>query len=103
MAATSGCSCRSAGVSGCSEMSPLGVSYQELYEQTKRVLRGTLDERLTQGEPFLLACHECGLAFPMNAEMGMIEQHVEIAHPGLEDLQLDLVWIGEGDPPEPKP
>lgn len=81
----------------------MSVNYLDLYEQAKRVLRGTLDERLTQGEPFLLACRECGLAMPMDSEMGMVEQHVEIAHPGWTELELDLVWIGEGDPPEPKP
>lgn len=78
---------------------------EQLYEQAKRVLRGSLTpEVLGDGSPFILACSSCGLAFPNGAEMGMVGQHAGIAHEwdGESRLRLDLVWIGEGPPPEPR-
>jgi hypothetical protein len=78
---------------------------EQLYEQAKQVLRrmtedaGISDE---QGRWFVLACHECGLPFPTQIEVGMIGQHAETAH-GIdtdsEKVVLDLIWIGEGPPP----
>lgn len=82
------------------------MDVEALYEQTKRVLRGTLDERLTGDTPFVMACHDCGLAFPLDVEIGMAAQHAETAHgwqDGESPLPLDLVYIGEGEPPEAAP
>lgn len=75
---------------------------EELYEQAKRVIRGSLPDTTATG--FVLACHSCGLAFPEGAEVGMVRQHAELAHDfdGEERLKVDLVWVGEGPPPEPR-
>lgn len=67
---------------------------RELYEQAKRLLRAA-----HPGETFLLACHLCGDTWPDATEMGMIETHFQISHAGAAEVQLDLVWIGEGPPP----
>lgn len=76
-----------------------------LYEQAKRVLRGSLGEGIVDGHNFLLACHDCGLAFPYGAEMAMLAQHAELSHgfKGEGKLPLDLVYIGEGMPPKARP
>lgn len=82
------------------------VDPREWYEQTKRLLRGSLPPEVvgSANPSFVLACHECGLAFQEGAEIGMLAQHAELAHgwDDSEQLQIDLVWIGEGDPPEPR-
>jgi hypothetical protein len=81
---------------------------EDLYEQAKRVLRrmcedaGIADEK---GRWFILACSECGLPFPTGAEAGMIGEHAEIAHDvdrSATRVKVDLIWIGEGPPPEPQ-
>lgn len=83
----------------------MNVTDAELYEQAKRVLRGSLGTATLGGDPtFVLACHECGFAFPVEAELGMVAEHAELAHSIDVDggeMVLDLVWIGEGPPPEP--
>lgn len=69
----------------------------EHYEQAKRVLRASNPE-----VDFVLACHECGSSWPESAEMGMVVTHFQITH-DTDEVELDLVWIGEGPPPEPRP
>lgn len=80
----------------------------ELYEQAKRVLRQVLPENVVDanGRPFLMACHECGLPFRNDVEMGMVAEHARAEHaidPDTGSLGLDLIWVGEGPPPEGRP
>lgn len=85
----------------------MNVTVEECYEQTKRVLRrmcedaGIADEK---GRWFILSCSDCGQPFPTESEMGMVGQHAELAHDwdGETNLSVDLIWIGEGLPPEPR-
>ena len=76
-----------------------------LYEQAKRILRRAgEDAGYAVGQPdFILACRGCGQPFPESTEMGMVEQHMQLAHgyvAGDPPFTLDLVWIGEGPPPK---
>lgn len=83
----------------------MSLTNRELYEQAKRVIRGNHPE----WGNFVLACGRCGTSWPDNAEMGMVGTHFEISHGevvkagGTLDIQLDLVWIGEGPPPRARP
>lgn len=72
----------------------------ELYEQAKRVLRHLCEENgISHGDSFILACQECGQPFQEEAEMGMVQTHFQISH-GKDDPVLDLIFIGEGEPPK---
>jgi hypothetical protein len=76
----------------------VGMIYQteRLYEQAKTILRKQFPD-----QQFILACHLCGDTWPTKTEMGMVETHFEISHPeDAGNIKLDLVWIGEGKPPE---
>lgn len=84
---------------------PASYTTEDLYEQAKRSLRHlTLDAGIAkEGEPaFILACHECGLPFRTDIEIGMIGDHARVH--GLDPdegwLTVDLIWIGEGPPPK---
>lgn len=80
------------------------MTHEELYEQVKRSLRRAAEDGGYDpaGSGFILACHDCGQPFPTDAEVGMVSQHAELAHEGDGDkAKLDLIWIGEGPPPEP--
>jgi len=69
---------------------------EQLYEQTKLVLRAHHPDM-----NFILACHRCGDCWPENTEMGMVKTHFDISHPDdADNLMLDLIWIGVGQPPE---
>jgi hypothetical protein len=81
-------------------------STEELYEQAKRVLRQTLPAEILNPDdrPFIMACHECGLPFRNDVEMGMVAEHARAEHgidPETGSLTLDLIFVGEGPPPEP--
>jgi hypothetical protein len=66
----------------------------------KRVLKNLCEENgISHGDDFIMACHNCGQPFPEKAEMGMVEAHFEISHPGFRP-SLDLIFIGEGEPPK---
>jgi hypothetical protein len=56
-----------------------------------------------------LACIECGLYFPKDIEIGVAADHWKTLHyPDWTyerqepELQLNLVWVGLGTPPQPK-
>ncbi len=68
---------------------------RELYEQVKRIVRADHPDWGT----FALVCSKCGTSWPQSAEMGMVQTHMQITH-DTDDVVLDLVWIGEGRPPE---
>jgi hypothetical protein len=82
---------------------------EDLYEQAKRVLRQMLppEVRDAKGTPFIIACHFCGLAFRIDVEIGMVAEHARVEHgvAGTPDdqLPLDLIFIGEGPPPDEGP
>lgn len=79
----------------------MNASTEELYEQAKRVIRG---DHPDYGS-FILACTHCGASWPEDAEVGMVSTHFEISHDWVEGespILLDLVFIGEGPPPEPR-
>lgn len=82
---------------------------EDLYEQAKRVLRQMLPDEVkdARGRPFILACGECGLAFRTDVEVGMVGEHAKVEH-GVDadagaSVSLDLIFIGEGPPPEGDP
>jgi hypothetical protein len=78
---------------------------EQLYEQAKRSLRqACLTLRIVaEGEPaFILACHECGLPFRKDIELGLVAEHARLEHDTDVDagkLKLDLIFIGSGPPP----
>jgi hypothetical protein len=79
---------------------------EQLYEQVKRSLRQALVQlEIDISQPFILACSECGLPFRLDIEVGMIAEHGRLEH-NLDvddgDLSLDLIFVGEGPPPEGK-
>lgn len=77
----------------------MSVSTQELYEQAKRVIRGSLPLLDWSGPAkFVLACRYCGQPFPDDIAMGVVTAHIDL-HGDVEH-HLDLVWIGEGPPPK---
>lgn len=81
---------------------------EELYEQVKAVTRKMAEDAgIMNDKPFLIACHECKLPFPLQSEIGMVAEHATLAHGWQEDgeerLAVDLVWVGEGPPPEGSP
>lgn len=59
-------------------------------------------------ENWRLACSECALHFPKDVNVGVVASHWQGHFPEwTEDhqepnLQLHLVWVGLGTPPEPK-
>lgn len=79
---------------------------EELYEQAKRSLRQmclTYDIVKPGGPAFILACKQCGLPFRDDIEVGMVGEHASIEHNidfDKEKVTLDLIWIGDGPPPE---
>jgi hypothetical protein len=81
----------------------------DLYEQAKAVLRQALPQlgiKDEQDRPFILACHECGLPFRLELEVGMLAEHARVEHDvNVEEaqLKLDLIYIGHGPPPEGTP
>lgn len=77
---------------------------EDLYEQAKRSLRHLVVDAgiAEEGEPaFILACHECGLPFRKDIEVGMAADHARTHGIDPDDgkLALDLIWIGQGPPP----
>lgn len=86
----------------------MNATTEQLYEQAKRVIRNmVLDQGLlNEGDTaFIVACDKCGLPFSKDAEIGMIGEHASISH-GIntdnESVGVELIWIGEGPPPEPQ-
>lgn len=81
-------------------------NYQELYEQSKKVIRQMcIDAGIAEegGPAFILACHECGYPYRKDLEVGMAMEHAKLVHNLDEDtdkLKLDLIFIGKGDPPK---
>jgi hypothetical protein len=74
-----------------------------LYEQLKKVFRETWDFGDSEdfSSNFILACKACGQAFSEKAKMGVVEAHFDVAHPDADgEIELDLIWIGEGMPPK---
>jgi hypothetical protein len=60
----------------------------------------------SDGENWRLACKRCRLYFPKDIVMQTVVDHwVTQHHPEQADdpqLELDLVWVGLGTPPEPR-
>jgi len=82
----------------------MNYTIEQLYEQVKAGYRelvlqhGLLDE----GDlAFLLQCHDCGLPFRNDVEIGLVVEHQKMEH-GREKPMLDLVYIGKGMPPKPR-
>lgn len=59
-------------------------------------------------ENWRLACDECRLYFPKDIKMGVVADHWANHFPGWTfqhqepPMQLHLVWVGLGSPPEPR-
>lgn len=86
----------------------MNVTTEQLYEQAKQLLRAAVIDYgiAKEGEPpFLMACPDCGLPFRSDIEMGMVNDHAKTHGKSAEagTLALQMVWIGEGPPPEPQP
>lgn len=69
------------------------------YEALKKIVRNLLDGMGVRYDGWLLCCRACGQVWPDFAEMGMVQTHFQISHDTAIVL-LDLVWVGEGPPPE---
>lgn len=81
---------------------------EELYEQAKRIIKQALDllgfpKEGNWNDNFILACHECGLPMRNDLELGIYADHARThgINPEEGEMKLDLVWIGEGSPPQP--
>lgn len=79
---------------------------EDLYEQTKRVIRQSIilldfPQEGTWNDNFILACHECGLPMRNDIEIGMYGDHAHThgIDPNEGEMTVDLIWIGEGPPP----
>lgn len=49
-----------------------------------------------------LRCRLCDLVIPADYKMAAVEAHFAGQHPGAK-LELNLVWVGLGEPPEGRP
>lgn len=87
----------------------MNYTTEQLYEQTKRVIRQSLDlldfpKEGNWNDNFILTCQECGLPMRNDVEIGMYADHARLHDIDVEggEMKLDLIWIGEGPPPEPQ-
>lgn len=54
------------------------------------------------GENWRLACKQCRLYFPDDIQMHVVRAHFDELHGGEDSkLELNLVWVGLGTPPQP--
>jgi hypothetical protein len=64
---------------------------------------GSVESGYTQSD-FTLTCHFCPDDFGSDPElpMGVVGAHFDKHHPG-QKIELDLLWLGQGPSPEPRP
>lgn len=46
-----------------------------------------------------LVCSGCGTEFPDDETVSLVDGHMVDAHPDIDGIHFNLVWVGKGPPP----